>query len=394
MLPMNIRFERACRNPVPVPHVRLLWCPRPDLKWTCLHPCRMPFDLARTAWLFGRRDKICHARLRRRREDKTSHASAEGGPFALRTVLTRLVKSIPKRKRKAVANDLESFIHLFERYQSENHAQPEIDWDKVSVPRSEQIVQYKDLNDAEDVQPLHRLAVLKVNGGLGTSMELSGAKGALEVQNKLSFIDLAIRQIQTLNATEGVDIPLLFMTSFNTEEDTNRIIRKYAKGPTKISTFSQSRYPRLDVESLLPIAKPRQDDRQTRYPPGHGDLYNALVRSGTLDRLLAEGKEYLFVPNSDNLGATVDRRILRHMIETQTEFIMQITEKTKADIKGGTLVDYEGTLRLLELAQVPTQHVEEFTSAKNFKIFNTNNLWINLPALRRTMEQAAGWSTA
>ncbi len=43
---------------------------------------------------------------------------------------------------------------------------------------------------------------------------------------------------------------------------------------------------------------------KTGTPPGHGDLYNALLRSGLLDQLLEDGKEYLFVSNSDNLGAT------------------------------------------------------------------------------------------
>ena len=42
------------------------------------------------------------------------------------------------------------------------------------------------------------------------------------------------------------------------------------------------------------------------YPPGHGDIYTSLKRSGLLDQFMAEGKEYMFVSNIDNLGATVD----------------------------------------------------------------------------------------
>ena len=57
---------------------------------------------------------------------------------------------------------------------------------------------------------------------------------------------------------------------------------------------------------------------------------------------------------------------------------MEVTDKTRADVKGGTLIDYEGKLRLLEIAQVPKDHIEEFKSVKKFKIFNTNNLWIKL----------------
>jgi UTP--glucose-1-phosphate uridylyltransferase len=67
------------------------------------------------------------------------------------------------------------------------------------------------------------------------------------------------------------------------------------------------------------------------------------------------------------------------MIDSQAEFLMEVTDKTKADIKvrhcprpttlllilfiqGGTLIDYEGSIRLLEIAQVPSEHVEEFKS--------------------------------
>jgi UTP--glucose-1-phosphate uridylyltransferase len=86
----------------------------------------------------------------------------------------------------------------------------------------------------------------------------------------------------------------------------------------------------------------------------------------------------------DNLGATVDLNILSMLLhpaagEQKAEFVMEVTDKTKADVKGGTLMQYENHLRLLEIAQVPKDHVEDFKSVKTFKFFNTNNLWINLP---------------
>jgi len=74
------------------------------------------------------------------------------------------------------------------------------------------------------------------------------------------------------------------------------------------------------------------------------------------------------------------------MADTKVEFLMEVTDKTKADIKGGTLIDYDGTIRLLEIAQVSSEHCEEFKSVRKFKIFNTNNLWINLRALKKVMD--------
>ena len=132
---------------------------------------------------------------------------------------------------------------------------------------------------------------------------MTGAKSALEVKDDMTFLDLTVRQIEHLNTTNRVDVPLILMTSFNTHDDTLRIVKKYANQQLRITTFNQSRYPRIYKESLLPCPKSADDDKKNWYPPGHGDLYNALYQSGVLDQLLSEGKEYLFVSNSDNLGA-------------------------------------------------------------------------------------------
>ena len=135
------------------------------------------------------------------------------------------------------------------------------------------------------------------------TLGMTGAKSALEVKDDMTFLDLTVRQIEHLNTTSRVDVPLILMTSFNTHDDTLRIIKKYANQQLRITTFNQSRYPRIYKETLLPCPKRVDDDKKNWYPPGHGDLYNALLHSGVLDQLLSEGKEYLFVSNSDNLGA-------------------------------------------------------------------------------------------
>jgi len=194
------------------------------------------------------------------------------------------------------------------------------EWDRIKSPAAEQIVPYDKLPNVTNPDNLNKLAVLKVNGGLGTSMGMgrynsifnylhmtllgmTGAKSALEVKDDMTFLDLTVRQIEHLNTTHRVDVPLILMTSFNTHEDTLRIIKKYANQQLRLTTFNQSRYPRILKETLLPAPKTADDDKKNWYPPGHGDLYNALLHSGVLDQLIAEGKEYLFVSNSDNLGA-------------------------------------------------------------------------------------------
>jgi UTP--glucose-1-phosphate uridylyltransferase len=322
-------------------------------------------------------------RFRRRKAVRQNERSALAK--STQSDLSRLVRTSDPAVRKAFDVEMQSFSKLHARYLTEKENRKELDWNRIKSPSDKQVIPYSQLPQITGPEALSKLAVLKVNGGLGTSMGMSGAKSALEVKDGMTFLDLIVQQVEHLNTTHKVDVPLILMTSFNTHDDTLRIIKKYVSQRISITTFNQSRYPRIWKETLQPCPKHALDDKKHWYPPGHGDLYESLVHSGVLDRLLAEGKEYLFVSNSDNLGAVVDQRILQHMIDSDAEFLMEVTDKTKADVKGGTLIEYDSSMRLLEIAQVPPDHVDDFKSVRKFKIFNTNNLWINLKALKRIM---------
>ena len=101
---------------------------------------------------------------------------------------------------------------------------------------------------------LDKLVVVKLNGGLGTSMGCKGPKSVIPVRNDLTFLDLTVQQIEHLNKTYDTDVPLVLMNSFNTDEETHKIIKKYSGFRVRILTFNQSRYPRINKESLMPIA--------------------------------------------------------------------------------------------------------------------------------------------
>ncbi len=253
-------------------------------------------------------------------------------------------------------------------------------------PGKEQVVDYSSLANSESVEYLNKLAVLKLNGGLGTSMGCVGPKSVIEVRDGMSFLDLSVRQIEYLNRTYNVNVPFVLMNSFNTDSDTQNIIKKYEGHNIDILTFNQSRYPRILKDSMLPVPKNIDSPITDWYPPGHGDVFESLYNSGILEKLIERGIEILFLSNVDNLGAVVDLRILQHMVERKSEYIMELTDKTKADVKGGTIINYDEEVRLLEIASCPPEHVQEFKSIKKFKYFNTNNIWLNLKAIKRVVE--------
>ncbi|KAB5524802.1 hypothetical protein DKX38_022551 [Salix brachista] len=276
------------------------------------------------------------------------------------------------------------FVSLVSRSLSGEAQQ--VEWSKIQTPTDEVVVPYDTLaptpEDPEETRKLlDKLVVLKLNGGLGTTMGCTGPKSVIEVRNGLTFLDLIVIQIENLNKKYGCSVPLLLMNSFNTHDDTQKIIEKYSNSNIEIHTFNQSQYPRIVVDDFVPLPSKGHTGKDGWYPPGHGDVFPSLKNSGKLDALLSKGKEYVFVANSDNLGAVVDLSILI--------LVFIVTPKTLADVKGGTLISYEGKVQLLEIAQVPDQHVNEFKSIEKFKIFNTNNLWVNLKAIKRLVEADA-----
>merc|ERR1712200_300083 len=311
--------------------------------------------------------------------------------ISLSMELDKLLKTMPEGSRQIVEQDFEGFKNLFGKFI--NSTGPSVNWDKIEKLPQESIEPYSHLACPESKEAvkalLDQLVVIKLNGGLGTSMGCSGPKSVIPVRNDLTFLDLTVQQIEYLNKTYDADVPLVLMNSFNTDEETMKIIRKYSRFKVTIRTFNQSRFPRITKESLMPIAKTcrSDDDMDCWYPPGHGDFYQSFSNSGLLDEFIEQGKKVCFISNIDNLGATVDINILNTCIKHNNDFIMEVTEKTRADVKGGTLINYEGKLRLLEVAQVPKEHEEDFKSEKKFNVFNTNNLWMRLDAVRNNIQE-------
>lgn len=283
-------------------------------------------------------------------------------------------------------DQISQFGELYNRFISKKDNR--IDWHEITTPSEDSIIHYETLEETQEQEVtslLSKLAVCRLNGGLGTSMGCVGPKSAIEVKHGQSFLDLIVEQIHSLNQKYGSEVPLVLMNSFNTDQDTQKIIGKY-NGMLPIYTFQQNKFPRLRNDSLLPLSKQRFGQR-CNYPPGHGDFYPSILNTGVLNQLIEQGKKYMFIANADNLGASVDLKILKLMGQSGAPFIMEVTDKTRADVKGGTLIKtHNQALRLLEIAQVPRDYREEFKSVKKFKIFNTNNIWINLLELKKKLE--------
>lgn len=233
-------------------------------------------------------------------------------------------------------------------------------------------------------------AIIKLNGGLGTSMGLDRAKTMLPVRDGLTFLDLIVRQVQAARQTYGAPLPLLFMNSFRTRDDTLAHLEQYPDLPVAglPVDFLQNAIPKLTVDGLEPVEWP-SDPTLEWCPPGHGDVYTALVGSGVLDALLAAGMRYANISNGDNLGASPDATLAGWFAGTGAPYAAEVCPRTVNDRKGGHLAirRADDQLILRDTAQTPADEMDFFTDEHRHPYFHTNNLWVDLQQLKAALTE-------
>jgi UTP--glucose-1-phosphate uridylyltransferase len=220
-------------------------------------------------------------------------------------------------------------------------------------------------------------------------MGLRQPKSLVEARDGHTFLDIIAGQARVLRERAGVRLPLLLMNSDATEAQTREALVEHPE--LDAASFTQSMEPKLHATELAPVSWPK-DPALEWCPPGHGDVYGALRRSGALATLLEQGLEYAMISNSDNLGATVDPRIARLLAEERIPFLMEVVVGTVSERKGGHIARRrkDGHLVLRETAQTPPEDEESFRDYKHWRYYNTNNLWVDLRVLADELERRRG----
>ncbi|MEA5051922.1 MAG: UTP--glucose-1-phosphate uridylyltransferase, partial [Propionicimonas sp.] len=227
--------------------------------------------------------------------------------------------------------------------------------------------------EADQVAALAQTVVIKLNGGLGTSMGLDQAKSLLPVRDGKNFLDLIVAQVMHARQAYGVRLPLLFMNSFRTRSDTLAQLARYPELAVDglPLDFLQSAEPKIRLDDLTPVEWPA-DPALEWCPPGHGDLYPALWGSGVLDALLDAGFRYVTVANGDNLGAAPNPRLAGWFASTGAPYAAEVCLRTVNDRKGGHLAvrKADGQLILRDTAQTAPEEMHWFTDEHRHPYFH------------------------
>jgi len=285
---------------------------------------------------------------------------------------------------------IEVFSHYYRLVESgETGMVPESSIDPLDIPSIEDV----DVPSPAPTDGLERTAVIKLNGGLGTSMGLDRAKSLLEVREGLTFLDIICRQVLHARSEYGVRLPLLFMNSFRTSAETLRAVERYpdlAVDDLPLE-FLQNKEPKLRADDLTPVSWPDDPDLEW-CPPGHGDIYTALRGTGLLDKLLEAGFTQVFVSNSDNLGAVPDPRVAEWFARSGAPFAVEAVRRTPSDRKGGHFAvrKADGRIVLRETAQTLEEDKAALADLERHRFTSTNNLWFDLAAMRAELDARDG----
>lgn len=242
-------------------------------------------------------------------------------------------------------------------------------------------------------EAIRHTVVIKLNGGLGTSMGMERAKSLLCVRRGLNFLDIIARQVLHLREEYDATLPLLFMNSFRTSADTMAALSRYEGLAVEglPLEFLQNKEPKLLEKGLAPVSYPKDPDLEW-CPPGHGDIYTALRGTGLLDLLIERGFRHVFVSNSDNLGAVPDAQVAGWFAATGAPFAIEAVRRTPSDRKGGHFArrKSDGRLVLRETAQTPADDLEALADLDRHQYCSTNNLWFDLVAMKQALDVRQG----
>jgi UTP--glucose-1-phosphate uridylyltransferase len=230
---------------------------------------------------------------------------------------------------------------------------------------------YEDARSAgADALARGEVAQVVLAGGMATRFG-GVVKAVVPAVGERSFLEVKLSETSVLEQALRAEVPVALMTSFATDDVIRDHVRERRLGEP--SVFHQFVSLRLEPSGAL---FRDGDGRPSPYAQGHGDLFQALRRSGVLAALRERGVRYVTVSNVDNLGARVEPAVIGMHVLQGRPLTCEVARK-EGDL-GGAPVRVDGRLQLLEGPRFPPSFDQGLVP-----VFNTNTAVFDVDALER-----------
>jgi UTP--glucose-1-phosphate uridylyltransferase len=216
------------------------------------------------------------------------------------------------------------------------------------------------------------VALVVMAGGMATRMG-GVVKALVPVAAGKTFLELRLRENELLSKQVGRAVPLWLMTSDATEAPIHKAL-EVAAAPAHVATFVQHLSLRLTPEGVLFRG---EGGAPSAYATGHGDLPDALRRSGLLSTFRAQGGKTVWITNLDNLGASVDPLLLGWFLAQNEKLAVEVCPKLAGD-RGGIPVRVGTRVEVLEEFRLP-----EAFDPSSVNVFNTNTFLVDAQVLEQ-----------
>jgi UTP--glucose-1-phosphate uridylyltransferase len=215
-----------------------------------------------------------------------------------------------------------------------------------------------------------QVALIVLAGGMATRMG-GKVKALVDALPGHSFLDLRLNEAKSNAARYGAEPPLWIMTSYATDRAIRQALGERVDGE-RIGVFSQFISLRLTPEGDVFVG---DDGKPSLHAPGHGDLPEALQKSGLIQRFVARGGRVVMMTNIDNLGGTLDPAIVGFHLSRGAAVTLEVVDKVGSD-RGGIPARLDGRPVVLEEFRIPPSF-----DPKSVAVFSTNVFHFDARAL-------------
>lgn len=239
-----------------------------------------------------------------------------------------------------------------------------------------------------------RVAAFTVAGGQGTRLGYDGPKGTYGVSPvlKSSLFQIFAEKILAASRIYGKAIHWYLMTSIINNEETVKFFEEneyFGLHKERVHFFTQGLMPAVDDDGKILLA---DKANIALSPDGHGGALRALVRSGSIRQMEADGIDTISYFQVDNpLVRCIDPEFIGFHLLRDSELSSKTVPKAYPEEKVGVFCEQNGKAVVVEYSDLPERLASELDENGEIK-FRAGSIAIHVFARDFIKKLGAGQS--